>query len=206
MLDFLGSFFLLMPLFHQFPDGNSLDSFCLKPISHRSNFSSSLNPRFTETFHFQFISIMILQSWEMVRNWITGNHPKIVKYKLLFCPRDFMLAFETNSICEIQHCLLVLVQNDSPITSTKKCRKKCLVMEILSSVAKGVESIRILNSSIFSQHTYPQSEESKCKMCVIEKRTNLVGDTQCVKITFLVPKFCVNCDQLFSEKSQLFEF
>ena len=109
MLDFLGSFFLLMPLFHQFPDGNSLDSFCLKPISHRSNFSSSLNPRFTETFHFQFISIMILPSWEMVRNWITGNHPKIVKYKLLFCPRHFMLAFETNSICEIQHCLLVLV-------------------------------------------------------------------------------------------------
>ena len=137
---------------------------------------------------------------------MTGNHPKIVTYKLLFCPRDFMLAFETNSICEIQHCLLVFVQNDSPMTSRKKCRKKCLVMEILSSVAKGVESIRILNSSIFSQHTYPQSEESKCKMCVIEKRTNLVGDTQCVKITFLVPKFCVNCDQLFSEKSQLFEF
>ena len=116
-----------------------------------------------------------------------------------------MLAFETNSICEILHCLLVVLQNDSPITkhssTTKNVSKKVSRYgnSIVSCTAKGVEFIRILNSSIFSQHTYPQSEESKCKMCVIEKRTNLVGDTQCVKITFWSQKVSIVTN--FSQKN-----
>ena len=78
---------------------------------------------------------------------------------VLFRPRHFMLAFETNSICEILHCLLVVLQNDSPITkhssTTKNVSKKVSRYgnSIVSCTAKGVEFIRILNSSIFSQHT-----------------------------------------------------
>ena len=93
----------------------------------------------------------------------------------------FQACFSKQIQFEIQHFLHVQ-QNGSPITKhtqQKKCPKKCpRYGNRYLEKKKGVEFIRILNSSIFSQHC----RESNGKMCHCKESVLLISASAVVNM------------------------